>query len=312
MKISIIVPVYNVEKYLKRCIDSVISQSYKDIEIILVDDGSTDGSPSICDSYENSYDNIITVHKGNGGLSDARNTGLFKASGEYVLFIDSDDEIKRETCDNFINTIEKVGDADIIIGQLENEDGSNYCNEYSANCNMIYDGMCFYKKFYAYISPCAVASLYNRNFLITNKLFFSYGRLHEDCEFTPRVYTSARRIIYSKNSFYIRYNNENSISTRKDMRRNLIDILKNGYDLMSYTDSIKDRKIRNIIYDKACNDYLSKFYSSNVFAYADSKTYINKKFVWNSSKCIYNKFRALLFVFSPKIYCKINAIIKKR
>lgn len=91
--ISVIVPVYNVEKYLKRCIDSIIHQSYADFEVILIDDGSSDNSGLICDEYAKVYSNITVIHKENNGVSAARNTGLEAAKGEYIVFIDSDDRI---------------------------------------------------------------------------------------------------------------------------------------------------------------------------------------------------------------------------
>lgn len=99
--ISVIVPIYNVEEYLPRCIDSIINQEYKNLEIILVDDGSPDNSPKICDEYAKKDNRIQVIHKKNGGLSDARNTGLRAAIGEYVAFIDSDDWIETD----FISTL---------------------------------------------------------------------------------------------------------------------------------------------------------------------------------------------------------------
>lgn len=92
-KISVIIPVYNTEKYLKRCLDSIINQTFKNLEIIIVDDGSTDSSPQICDNYAESDDRIRVIHKTNGGLSSARNAGIDIATGIYISFIDSDDYI---------------------------------------------------------------------------------------------------------------------------------------------------------------------------------------------------------------------------
>ena len=94
MKLSIIMPVYNVEDYLCKCIDSVLNQDYEDYEVILVDDGSPDECPKICDSYAKKHDNIRVVHRENGGLSAARNSGIEVAIGEYILFVDSDDYIE--------------------------------------------------------------------------------------------------------------------------------------------------------------------------------------------------------------------------
>lgn len=110
MKISVIVPVYNTEKYLVRCIDSLLHQTYKDLEIILVDDGSQDQCPQICDMYSRKYDNIKVIHKKNGGLSSARNIGLTIAKGEYIGFVDSDDEVDSTMYEKLFQVIssEKV------------------------------------------------------------------------------------------------------------------------------------------------------------------------------------------------------------
>lgn len=113
--ITIIIPVYNVEKYLNRCIQSVLNQTYKNLEIIMVDDGSTDSSPEICDKYEKRDSRIKVIHQSNGGLSDARNSGLEISKGEYVLFIDSDDYVGTEMIENFYKCLVDTG-ADTVIG----------------------------------------------------------------------------------------------------------------------------------------------------------------------------------------------------
>lgn len=106
-EISIIVPVYKVEKYLKRCVDSVLNQTFKDYECILVDDGSPDNCPEMCDEYEKTYDQIKVIHKNNGGLSDARNAGLKICTGEYVMFLDSDDWVHPQILEILFNVIKK-------------------------------------------------------------------------------------------------------------------------------------------------------------------------------------------------------------
>ena len=100
--ISVIIPVYNVEEYLHECVDSVINQTYKNLQIILVDDGSTDSSGKICDEYAENDKRITVVHQKNGGLSVARNTGLSNAHGDYVYFLDSDDYIKKMRLKTFL------------------------------------------------------------------------------------------------------------------------------------------------------------------------------------------------------------------
>ncbi len=116
IKLSIIIPVYNVEKYLDQCLQSSISQSYDDIEIVIVDDGSTDSSGEICKRYKKADSRIHYVYQENGGLSKARNTGLLNASGEYVLFADSDDWLNNKTCEYCVDIIHKYNPDVIVFG----------------------------------------------------------------------------------------------------------------------------------------------------------------------------------------------------
>ena len=102
-KVSVIIPIYNVQEYLDECINSIVKQTYQNLEIILVDDGSPDSSPMICNEWEKQDDRIVVIHKENGGLSDARNAGLIKASGEYVLYVDSDDYLEIDTIEWMIS-----------------------------------------------------------------------------------------------------------------------------------------------------------------------------------------------------------------
>ena len=106
-KISIIVPVYKVEEELERCVQSLVNQTYKNIEIILVDDGSPDRCPLLCDEYAQKDSRVRVIHKKNGGLSDARNVGLQATTGEYVLYIDSDDYIDLDSCERFLKATEQ-------------------------------------------------------------------------------------------------------------------------------------------------------------------------------------------------------------
>lgn len=114
--VSVIIPIYNVERYLRQCIDSVLAQTYTNLEIILVDDGSPDGCPQICDEYAAKDKRIIVIHKENGGLSDARNAGLDICKGDYIYFLDSDDYIGNDTISNLYQHLEKNKQCAIAIG----------------------------------------------------------------------------------------------------------------------------------------------------------------------------------------------------
>ena len=124
-KISIIVPVYNVEKYLKECIESLINQTYKDLEILLIDDGSKDNSGKICDEYANKDKRIKVIHQENSGVSKTRNYGIELATGDYVMFVDSDDWLEENTCELLIKEI-KTQNKDMII--------FNFCKEFENKC----------------------------------------------------------------------------------------------------------------------------------------------------------------------------------
>ena len=113
-EVSVIIPVYNVENYVKKCIDSVINQTYTNIEIILVDDGSTDSCGSICKEYSLRDNRILVIHKKNGGLSEARNVGLSYAKGNYILFVDGDDYIEKNMIEKLYNTI-LSNDSDMAL-----------------------------------------------------------------------------------------------------------------------------------------------------------------------------------------------------
>nr|WP_223225772.1 glycosyltransferase [Lactobacillus gasseri] len=116
-KVSVIIPVYNDEKYLRQCVDSVLAQTYSDLEIILVDDGSTDHTPEICEKYREKYDQIRVLHKKNGGVGSSRNAGLAIATGEYVLFVDHDDWLDKHHIEDLYNLAVK-NKADIAAGNF--------------------------------------------------------------------------------------------------------------------------------------------------------------------------------------------------
>ena len=141
MKLSIIIPIYNVERYLNKCIDSVINQNYDDYEVLLIDDGSIDYSGKICDRYSKEYSFIKTFHKSNSGLSDARNYGITRATGEYIIFVDGDDFLQENVLSKIAEYL-KQNKCEIMITRLvesfENENiekDKNILNYLNNNLN---------------------------------------------------------------------------------------------------------------------------------------------------------------------------------
>lgn len=202
--VSIIVPVYKVEKYLDRCVESIVNQTYRDIEIILVDDGSPDNCPSMCDAWAEKDSRIKVIHKKNGGLSEARNVGIKAATGEYLLFVDSDDMLDRDAA---LNLESYADDADLIVaeatiyeidGTIVHEDHTNLIE------NCVYTGGEIAVKAISkgeWFAP-ACYNMYRRDFLLQNELFFIVGILHEDNEFQTRLFLAAQKVKYMHFEFY--------------------------------------------------------------------------------------------------------------
>lgn len=207
--ISVIIPVYNVEKYLCQCLDSVINQTYKNLEIILVDDGSTDDSGKICNEYAKRDRRIIVVHKNNGGLSDARNAGIDICKGEYVSFVDSDDWLDLDMYEIFISKIIEHN-ADIV--------SCGYVLEFANkkfNCNLaniIIDGndKVLQNLFYNKNFPNAVwGKVYNKN--IFEKLRFPIGKIYEDMLIKYDILKKSQKVVILKSTFYHYRQRSNSI-----------------------------------------------------------------------------------------------------
>ena len=235
-RVSVIIPVYQVEDYLERCVKSVAEQSEKNIEIILVDDGSLDKSAQLCDDLAREDDRIKVIHKKNGGLSSARNAGLNIAAGEYILFVDSDDWIDRETVHELYDIAERNG-VDFVrfrpmyAGWPGMTDGT-LCD--FGTENGIHEGLydkegiekCIYPRLFA--TPqltmgaivAAWRSLYSRSFLCENRLrFCEEVRYSEDAIFSAQVVVAAQSFYYLDGpKYYHYYYNRNSItkSFKKD------------------------------------------------------------------------------------------------
>lgn len=198
-KVSIIVTVYNTEKYIEECINSLINQTYKNIEIILIDGGSTDRTPDICDKYENIYKNIRVVHKENEGVSAARNRGVLEATGDYIFFIDGDDWIENNTIETLV-WLEEENESDIAFiikaGHI-----------YSSGEVLIGDG----KKMLLHILDVSVIEIWGK--LFKKQLFddvrFPEGKLNEDLYVLPTILLKCKKVVaYHKGLYHYRIREE--------------------------------------------------------------------------------------------------------
>lgn len=220
--VSVIIPIYNVERYLQRCVDSVLNQTLKDKEIILVDDGSPDKCPQICDEYASKYDEIVVVHKPNGGLASARNAGMNCATGKYILFIDSDDWIDENTLEELVeiaetNSVDFVRFRPMYAGWPNKEDGS-LC-DFGTEKGMkegLYQKEQIIKEIYPrlFATPqlslgvivAAWRSLYNREFLAKNNLlFYDDVKYSEDTIFSANVVMATSKFYYIDGPKYYHY-----------------------------------------------------------------------------------------------------------
>lgn len=230
-KISIVVPVYNVEKYIKRCVDSILKQTYSNIEVILVDDGSKDSSGKICDEYAVLDERIKVVHKDNGGLGFARNSGLDVASGEYVTFVDGDDSITADHIENMVNALQQSGADTCLAGHTKiyasskvehvnvcvgkQYEGDNVKNEILTRMvGSNPDG-----SDYIEMSVCMV--LLSKKIIDENRLRFHSERefISEDLIFDFDYYPKSQKAIVIDDVGYYYYDNEGSLTTKYDPER---------------------------------------------------------------------------------------------
>lgn len=301
-KFSFIIPVYKVQEYLDKCVSSVREQSYRDIEIILVDDGSPDECPRMCDQYASEDSRIRVIHKPNGGLSDARNKGLEVATGEYVLFVDSDDYVEKNICEKLV-PFTNMG-WDILIGDATVEGG--VCDLTHVPLDGVVDGYTYCKRaLQEGKMPEAVwLNVYRREFLLEKNLWFRYGILHEDVEFTPRAFLTAESVRYTGVVLYHYLIRNDSITTRKDRRKNMRDLYETCCELEKMYKSIEDVELRKLMRDTLTASYLSLFQAAKAYTYG--REYIHRGFCLRNAKRGKTKLKALLFCLSPRLYWHIN------
>lgn len=253
IKFSIIIPVYNVEKFLERCLKSICELKLEDKEIILINDGSTDNSLEILEKYIKIYPkNIKIISQKNQGVSKARNVGIENSIGEYILFIDSDDFIEPKQTEKILNVAYEQ-EVDILIGSFFEyflEENIKSMPFVKKDLDRVYDGMKFLKHSHKerYFSDVVWNKVYSRRFLLENKLFFKEKLLHEDTLFNLKAFCFAKKIKYFIGTpfYYYRQNNMHSIMKTKT-KKNYEHIL---YIIQELLDFIEERKINDIYLNK--------------------------------------------------------------
>jgi len=290
LKFSIVVPIYNVERYLKQCVNSILEQSYKNFEIILVDDGSQDNCPYICDEYAEQDERIKVIHKTNGGLSDARNSGIGEASGDYILFIDSDDLIEKNSLNDIACTIKGNNFPDVVFLEAIKfyQDGRTEPMGDGYNHQMI-DGR-NYVEVLRFIEtmpkfPGSACTKAVKKEIINNKLEFQVGILSEDNEWSIRLFGIARSFAYCDKPYYLyRQQREGSITHMVSEKtvKSLIEIIeKHSYkkvetDYEYFCNVVCSYILMILIYNISQTNKKGKIYKKTkdllwIFKYASSK-----------------------------------------
>lgn len=265
-KISVIIPVYNTEKYITKCLDSIVNQRMKDIEVIIVNDGSTDHSEEIISEYIEHHKkaNIQYLKKDNGGLSDARNYGVKYATGEYITFVDSDDYLEK----NLYNDLEKYikQKIDLIKFKMTTLDEKGEIIERLGGPTFekctgeeAFERLCTKDK-YLEVACCY---LYRREFFIKNKFEYKLGAYHEDFGLTPFIIIKAKSFVSTENFGYYYLQRENSITSSNNEEKEK----KKAYDILQHYDDAVN-KIENLNVQEKTKMLIKRYYTNSLLVKA--------------------------------------------
>ena len=259
-KVSVIVPVYNVENTIGKCLDSIVNQTLKDIEIIVVNDGSKDKSQDIIDEYAKKYSNIKSYIKENGGLSDARNYGLEKASGDYICFVDSDDYIDTSLFEKLEKYISKQIDmikykmvkVDENYKEIEKIDGPTFDEIMGEDAfNILYSTDIMLQPAWLY--------LYKKSFLDENNFKYPVRKYHEDFATTVLLMVKAKSIVSTDIYGYYYYQSNKSITRGNDKEKTL----KRAMDMLEHYTAMEE-EIKNIDLAKKTKENIKIYYTNNI------------------------------------------------
>lgn len=271
-KFSIIVPVYNTEKYLKRCLDSLINQSFSDYEIIIVNDGSTDNSSKVIEKYlDNSK--IKLIEEENQGLSSARNNGVKEAIGKYLIFVDSDDYVEKKLLEKINSILDKEYDLVKIQYQMVYENRKEKCiddivlNKEYVSTDYFMDNLLKNKPF-----EMAWAYVYRKDFYVENNFEFKNGLYHEDFGLIPLIILKSKSVYVSD---YIGYNySQEGISITRTT--NYLKILKRAYDMLTHFDYLYF-EVNKLEIDENVKKYFNSYISNALIDKIDKLNSDDKK-----------------------------------
>ena len=298
-KVTIIIPVYKVEKYLRECLDSIVNQTYKDLEIIIVDDESPDKCPKICDEYAEKDTRIHVIHKHNGGAASARNTALNQATGEYVCFVDSDDYIRNDYVEQLINHIEKYK-ADVAVCSFE----YLYKNRREKDCfnieAKIYDQKAYLKEF---LNNWTCSLIWNKMFKreLINGIRFEEGHKIDDEFFTYKIILNANTIVQIPHILYTyRMRGSSVMNDMKSGKKRLkdqIDFLK-----VRYNEIKKGQPTLKRVYLEHMADNYIQFFRSELMD-VEIKKYIKQAIKENLFDFIFVPYYMVLKLWIFNYYC---------
>lgn len=308
--ITVVVPVYNVKSYLGKCMESLLRQTCDEnmMEILLIDDGSQDGSGKICDDYAQKYTNIKALHKQNGGLSSARNLGIDSAEGQYILFVDSDDFIEEATIEILQTSLQRYEWPDVVVfdGIEENMKDTKTLRGKTSLTGCCVQGKRYLLEHYqdGKLNVEAWLYLYRKGFLDKEHLRFREGILHEDVEFTPRALLVAERVAEISDRLYHYVIRENSISTNKDKRKNIRDLLQTLKELDCLAEE-QDKELCRWMKNAILNSYLNIIYDARMYR-KEYREFLDVDFLRRKAATPYNCMRVRLCIINVRLYCAIN------
>lgn len=305
--LTVIIPVYNVEKYLKRCVESVIAQDWKNYEILLVDDGSTDHSPQICDDYVKAYDFISVIHKENGGLSEARNTGISLAKGEYVYFPDSDDWLEPQTFAELGEMLESR-EFEIVSFNREFVKGEEEIIQSEPKVTQVFNGKDAFVQMlkHRYITGFANDKIYRKSLFMDHDILFPRGKYYEDLGTNYKLFLSAKKV-YATNQKYYHYLIDNPDSITQSWNEKKFRDMFGFYKEVFYSDFVRSRlnqeelRISQLYYVNGLTHILASLYKANLHKkFGEITSEVKQELAKNKMTCgevksIPNRIKFLLF-----------------